>query len=88
MPHASSSSLDIIIIGAGLGGLSAAISCALGGHNVIVLEGARQLAEVPPVLLTVTCTVPSADHISSRLVLVSKSHPSEKDRLYPCNRHI
>ncbi|KAL1304683.1 hypothetical protein AAFC00_003638 [Neodothiora populina] len=38
--------LDIIIIGAGLGGLSAAISCALGGHNVSLLEGARELAEV------------------------------------------
>jgi salicylate hydroxylase len=38
--------LDIIIVGAGLGGLSAAISCALAGHNVLVLEGAKQLAEV------------------------------------------
>lgn len=46
MPSAVSSSLDIIVIGAGLGGLSAAISCALGGHNVTVLEGARQLAEI------------------------------------------
>lgn len=49
MPHAHSSPLDVIVIGAGLGGLSAAISCALGGHNVTVLEGARELAEVPPV---------------------------------------
>jgi salicylate hydroxylase len=40
------SPLDIIIIGAGLSGLSAAISCALKGHNVLVLEGARELAEV------------------------------------------
>ncbi|KAF1355206.1 hypothetical protein BDV97DRAFT_345000 [Delphinella strobiligena] len=38
--------LDIIVIGAGLGGLSAAISCALGGHEVTVLEGARELAEI------------------------------------------
>lgn len=38
--------LDIIIIGAGLSGLSAAISCAQAGHNVLVLEGARELAEV------------------------------------------
>jgi flavin-dependent dehydrogenase len=46
MPSATSSSLDIVIIGAGLGGLAAAISCALGGHNVTVLEQARELAEV------------------------------------------
>lgn len=46
MPSATSSSLDIIVIGAGLGGLAAAISCALGGHNVTILEQARELAEV------------------------------------------
>jgi 2-polyprenyl-6-methoxyphenol hydroxylase-like FAD-dependent oxidoreductase len=46
MPSATSSSLDIVVIGAGLGGLAAAISCALGGHNVTVLEQARELAEV------------------------------------------
>ena len=40
------SPLDIVIIGAGLNGLSAAVSCALAGHHVLVLEGARELAEV------------------------------------------
>ncbi len=40
------SPLDIVIIGAGLSGLSAAVSCALAGHHVLVLEGARELAEV------------------------------------------
>ena len=38
--------LDIIIVGAGLGGLSAAISCAIAGHSVRVLESAKQLAEI------------------------------------------
>lgn len=38
--------LRVLIVGAGLGGLSAAISCAVAGHNVVVLEGAKQLAEV------------------------------------------
>jgi salicylate hydroxylase len=38
--------LNITIIGAGLGGLSAAISCALAGHTVRVLESAQQLAEI------------------------------------------
>jgi salicylate hydroxylase len=38
--------LRIIIVGAGLGGLSAAISCAVAGHKIVVLEGARELAEV------------------------------------------
>lgn len=38
--------LEIVIVGAGLAGLAASISCALAGHRVVVLEGARQLAEV------------------------------------------
>ena len=38
--------LDTIIIGAGLGGLAAAISIAVAGHKVRVLESARQLAEI------------------------------------------
>jgi salicylate hydroxylase len=42
----SKSSLDITIVGAGLAGLSAAISCSLAGHNVLVTESAKELAEV------------------------------------------
>ncbi|KAF2765156.1 FAD/NAD(P)-binding domain-containing protein [Teratosphaeria nubilosa] len=42
----NTSPLHIVIIGAGLAGLSAAISCALGGHHVVVLEAARELAEI------------------------------------------
>lgn len=38
--------LDIVVIGAGLSGLSAAISCSLAGHDVLILEAARELAEV------------------------------------------
>ena len=36
--------LTVLIVGAGLGGLSAAISCALAGHEVVVLEGVKELA--------------------------------------------
>ena len=39
-------SLDVVVVGAGLAGLAAAIACALSGHKIIVLEGAKQLAEV------------------------------------------
>ena len=42
----SRSPLDITIVGAGLAGLSAAISCSLAGHNVLVTESAKELAEV------------------------------------------
>lgn len=38
--------LQITIVGAGLAGLSAAISCALAGHHVLVMESAKELAEV------------------------------------------
>ena len=38
--------LDIVIVGAGLAGLAAAISCASGGHKVTVYEAAKELAEV------------------------------------------
>lgn len=41
--------LHIIIAGAGLGGLAAAVSCALAGHTVEVVEQAKELVEVSDV---------------------------------------
>ncbi|GFF81343.1 6-hydroxynicotinate 3-monooxygenase [Aspergillus lentulus] len=38
--------LQIIIVGAGLAGLGAAISCLLAGHDVHVLESAHEVSEV------------------------------------------
>ncbi|CAK9780354.1 unnamed protein product [Cutaneotrichosporon oleaginosum] len=38
--------LHVVVVGGGLGGLSAAISCTLAGHKVTVLEQAAQLGEV------------------------------------------
>lgn len=38
--------LDIIVVGGGMGGLSASIQCALSGHHVTVIEAAQELAEV------------------------------------------
>lgn len=43
---ASHERLDIIIVGGGLAGLAAGISCALAKHKVKILEGAKQLTEV------------------------------------------
>ncbi|KAK7202442.1 hypothetical protein BZA70DRAFT_285789 [Myxozyma melibiosi] len=40
------SKLNIVVVGAGLGGIAAAISCALAGHSVTVLESAKELAEI------------------------------------------
>lgn len=39
-------SLDIIIVGAGLSGLAAAVSCSLSGHKVTIFESATVLQEV------------------------------------------
>ncbi|KAJ9284407.1 hypothetical protein DTO027B5_5112 [Paecilomyces variotii] len=38
--------LQILVVGAGLGGLSAACSCAIAGHSVHVVEFAKELVEV------------------------------------------
>lgn len=38
--------LDIIVIGAGLSGLAAAISCSLSGHRVTIFESTEELSEV------------------------------------------
>ncbi|KAF2270334.1 FAD/NAD(P)-binding domain-containing protein [Lojkania enalia] len=38
--------LDTIVVGAGLGGLGAAISILLAGHNVHILESASEISEV------------------------------------------
>ena len=38
--------MKIIIVGAGIGGLSAALALALRGHSVVVLESAPALAEI------------------------------------------
>lgn len=39
-------SFKIVIVGAGLGGLGAAIALRLAGHNVVVLESAPEIGEV------------------------------------------
>ncbi|KAI4613106.1 hypothetical protein J4E83_007517 [Alternaria metachromatica] len=41
-----SSKLDVIIVGAGLGGLGAAISILLAGHNVHILECTSEIGEI------------------------------------------
>src|SRR5882757_1533303 len=38
--------LNIVVVGAGLAGLATAISSAIAGHNITVLESARELAEI------------------------------------------
>jgi salicylate hydroxylase len=38
--------LDIIVVGAGLGGLATAVASRLSGHNVTVYESAKELREV------------------------------------------
>ncbi|CAK7221837.1 hypothetical protein SCUCBS95973_004635 [Sporothrix curviconia] len=42
----ASSRLNVVVVGAGLGGLGAAISILLAGHDVTVLEAAAEIGEV------------------------------------------
>ncbi|KAK5168699.1 uncharacterized protein LTR77_006008 [Saxophila tyrrhenica] len=44
--QASPICLDIIVVGAGLSGLAASISCALSGHRVTIVESAKELLEI------------------------------------------
>ena len=43
---ASELKLNVIIVGAGIGGMAAATALGRRGHNVIVLEDAPQIGEV------------------------------------------
>lgn len=44
--RSTSCQLKVVIVGAGLAGLGSAISCALAGHDVEVLEATREIKEV------------------------------------------
>jgi 2-polyprenyl-6-methoxyphenol hydroxylase-like FAD-dependent oxidoreductase len=38
--------LDVIVVGAGLGGLACAIECRRKGHNVVVFENAPEIMRI------------------------------------------
>ena len=57
--------IRIIVVGAGLSGLAAAIQSALGGNSVLVLESAKVLGEVSRKIHVSFC------HVQPRLYLKS-----------------
>lgn len=38
--------LDVVVVGAGIGGLASALALATDGHRVKVLDGVKEFAEV------------------------------------------
>ena len=67
---ASNPQLHIAIVGAGLGGLAAAISISLSGHRATILEQASELGEVYP-------SPTSTEHYLTRLGWSRHPNPSK-----------
>ena len=47
-PQNPAGPLHVVVVGAGLGGLAAAIATRQAGHSVTICEQAAELGEVPP----------------------------------------
>src|ERR1700761_3368009 len=69
--HRVDEPLNIGIVGAGLAGLAAAISCALAGHAITVYEAAKELAEVGAGLQI----TPNASRLLREWGLETATHP-------------
>ena len=90
MPEGASSQLDIAVAGAGIGGLTAAISLARCGFNVVVHEKAAELQEIGAGIQL----SPNAMHVLRRLdledaVLQCATEPNAIDiRIAKDGRHL
>jgi 2-polyprenyl-6-methoxyphenol hydroxylase-like FAD-dependent oxidoreductase len=69
---------QVIIVGAGLGGLGAAIAILLAGHDVTVIESAAEIAEVSIRHITSPLGNAAIEVVlrRSRLEQASKSSPT------------
>ncbi|KAF7999166.1 hypothetical protein HF325_006698 [Metschnikowia pulcherrima] len=67
--------LDIIIVGGGLGGVTASIALKLAGHNVTLLEQAEQLGEVgagiqiPPASTRILHTIGAYEYVLEKSMI-------------------
>lgn len=77
--------LDIIIVGGGLGGLAAAIALEKLGHNIIVLEKAKELREVGAGITIQINGMKALQQLGIDQEVITQGQPIKKAGIYSWN---